>query len=87
ALHYKELEFLQDQSSGAVEALIGINNHLQQSDAAIGILRKAQLYKEGIQLRETWFEKLERWEEALDFYNKREQDIPEDQAVPVDIIM
>ncbi|KAF5697031.1 FKBP12-rapamycin complex-associated protein, partial [Fusarium mundagurra] len=48
ALHYKELEFLQDQSSGAVEALIVINNQLQQSDAAIGILRKAQLYKEGI---------------------------------------
>ncbi|KAL2759917.1 hypothetical protein ACRALDRAFT_1038929 [Sodiomyces alcalophilus JCM 7366] len=87
ALHYKELEFLQDQSSGAVEALIGINNHLQQSDAAIGILRKAQLYKEGIQLRETWFEKLERWEEALDFYNKREKDLGEDQPVPVEIIM
>ncbi|KAH8729835.1 armadillo-type protein [Ilyonectria robusta] len=87
ALHYKELEFLQDQSSGAVEALIVINNQLQQSDAAIGILRKAQLYKEGIQLRETWFEKLERWEEALAFYNKREAEVPEDQAIPVDIAM
>jgi FKBP12-rapamycin complex-associated protein len=87
ALHYKELEFLQDQSSGAVEALIVINNQLQQSDAAIGILRKAQLYKEGIQLRETWFEKLERWEEALAAYNKREQEIPEDQPVPVEIVM
>ncbi|ROV89439.1 hypothetical protein VMCG_10211 [Cytospora schulzeri] len=87
ALHYKELEFLQDQSSGAVEALIVINNQLQQSDAAIGILRKAQLYKDGIQLRETWFEKLERWEEALAFYNKREAEIPEDQAVPVEIVM
>ncbi|PHH64484.1 hypothetical protein CDD81_4559 [Ophiocordyceps australis] len=87
ALHYKELEFLQDQSSGAVEALIVINNQLQQSDAAIGILRKAQLYKEGIQLRETWFEKLERWEEALAFYNKREGELPEDQAVPVEIVM
>ncbi|KAM0212597.1 hypothetical protein ACHAPA_002936 [Fusarium lateritium] len=87
ALHYKELEFLQDQSSGAVEALIVINNQLQQSDAAIGILRKAQLYKEGIQLRETWFEKLERWEEALAFYNKREEEVPEDQAIPVDIVM
>ncbi|KAI9896683.1 hypothetical protein N3K66_008855 [Trichothecium roseum] len=87
ALHYKELEFLQDQSSGAVEALIVINNQLQQSDAAIGILRKAQLYKDGIQLRETWFEKLERWEEALAFYNKRESEIPEDQATPVEIVM
>jgi serine/threonine-protein kinase mTOR len=87
ALHYKELEFLQDQSSGAVEALIVINNQLQQSDAAIGILRKAQAYKDGIQLRETWFEKLERWEEALAFYNKREQEIPEDQTTPVEIVM
>ncbi|KAI0021739.1 FAT-domain-containing protein [Xylariomycetidae sp. FL0641] len=87
ALHYKELEFLQDQSGPAVEALIVINNQLQQYDAAIGILRKAQLYREGIQLRETWFEKLERWEEALAFYNKREEEIPADQAVPLDIVM
>ncbi|RYO85920.1 hypothetical protein DL762_004999 [Monosporascus cannonballus] len=87
ALHYKELEFLQDQSGPAVEALITINNQLQQYDAAIGILRKAQLYKEGIQLRETWFEKLERWEEALQFYDKREKEIPPDQAVPIDIVM
>ncbi|KAK7752244.1 phosphatidylinositol kinase-related protein kinase tor1 [Diatrype stigma] len=87
ALHYKELEFLQDQSGPAVEALITINNHLQQYDAAIGILRKAQLYKDGIQLRETWFEKLERWEEALQFYDKREKEVPTDQAVPIDIVM
>ena len=86
ALHYKELEFLQDQSSGAVEALIQINNQLQQYDAAIGILRKAQLYKDGIQLRETWFEKLERWEEALEFYQKREEEFP-DQADTFDVIM
>ncbi|ORY61495.1 phosphatidylinositol 3-kinase-like protein [Pseudomassariella vexata] len=87
ALHYKELEFLQDQSGPAVEALIVINNQLQQYDAAIGILRKAQLYKDGIQLRETWFEKLERWDEALAFYNKREMEIPADKAVPIDIVM
>lgn len=74
ALHYKELEFLQDQSSGAVEALIQINNQLQQYDAAIGILRRAQLYSDGISLRETWFEKLERWEDALKFYQQREQE-------------
>ncbi|KAL8298163.1 hypothetical protein RB601_002695 [Gaeumannomyces tritici] len=87
ALHYKELEFLQDQSSGAVEALIVINNQLQQSDAAIGILRKAQNYKDGIHLKETWFEKLERWEEALAFYTKREKEIPQGQVTPVEIFM
>jgi FKBP12-rapamycin complex-associated protein len=86
ALHYKELEFIQDQSSGAVEALIQINNQLQQYDAAIGILRKAQSFKDGIQLRETWFEKLERWEEALEFYKKREQEHPED-AEKFEVIM
>ncbi|KAI0008367.1 FAT-domain-containing protein [Xylariaceae sp. FL0662B] len=86
ALHYKELEFLQDQSGPAVEALIVINNQLQQYDAAIGILRKAQLYKDGIQLRETWFEKLERWEEALSFYNRREKEY-QDKAIPIDIVM
>ncbi|CAG8961215.1 hypothetical protein HYFRA_00013271 [Hymenoscyphus fraxineus] len=86
ALHYKELEFIQDQSGGAVEALIQINNQLQQYDAAIGILRKAQSFKDGIQLRETWFEKLERWEEALEFYKKREQEFP-DGGDTFDVIM
>ncbi|SPQ26658.1 5e2edd65-6acc-4dcf-a7ef-f29e4cb58798 [Thermothielavioides terrestris] len=87
ALHYKELEFLQDHNSHAVEALIVINNQLQQSDAAIGILRKVKAYKEGIQLRESWFEKLERWDEALNFYCQRERELPEDQPTPVDIVM
>ncbi|RDL41871.1 ARM repeat-containing protein [Venustampulla echinocandica] len=86
ALHYKELEFIQDQSSGAVEALIQINNQLQQYDAAIGILRKAQTFKDGITLRETWFEKLERWEEALEFYKKREKEFPA-HAETFDVIM
>ncbi|KAI6250061.1 Serine/threonine-protein kinase tor2 [Erysiphe necator] len=86
ALHYKELEFLQDQSGSAVEALIHINNQLQQYDAAIGILRRAQLYKDGITLRETWFEKLERWEEALEFYREREEEFP-DQSQTFDVII
>ncbi|PGH33947.1 FKBP12-rapamycin complex-associated protein [[Emmonsia] crescens] len=76
ALHYKELEFEQDQNSGAVEALISINNQLQQSDAAIGILRKAQAYRD-VELKETWFVKLQRWEEALAAYKRRELIDPE----------
>lgn len=90
ALHYKELEFLQDQSGQAVEALIGINNQLQQYDAAIGILRRAQLYADGISLRETWFEKLERWEEALEFYKQREAETTQGggkEAAKIDVIM
>ena len=75
ALHYKELEFEQEQSSSNVEALISINNNLQQSDAAIGILRKAQGY-EDVQVKEYWFEKLQRWEEALTQYHRKEQMTP-----------
>lgn len=80
ALHYKELEFEQDQNSGAVEALITINNQLQQSDAAIGILRKAQAYRD-VELKETWFEKLQRWEEALAAYKRREKVDPDSFGV------
>ena len=72
ALHYKELEFEQDQNSLSVEALISINNQLQQSDAAIGILRRAQAFGE-VELKEAWFERLQRWEEALAAYQKRER--------------
>jgi serine/threonine-protein kinase mTOR len=76
ALHYKELEFEQDQTSQSVEALISINNQLQQSDAAIGILRRAQAFGE-LELKEQWFERLHRWEEALAAYQKREAIEPE----------
>lgn len=38
ALHYKEQEFHQDQSPQVFEALILINNKLQQKEAAEGLL-------------------------------------------------
>lgn len=72
ALHYKELEFEEDKTAGPIEALISINNQLQQSDAAVGILRTAQNYRD-FDLKETWYEKLERWDEALAAYQRREK--------------
>jgi len=75
ALHYKELEFLQEPQPSTIEALISINNQLQQSDAAIGTLRRAQQYND-VPLKETWFEKLQRWEEALKAYQRREAEDP-----------
>ncbi|KAK5135249.1 hypothetical protein LTR08_005499 [Meristemomyces frigidus] len=84
ALHYKELEFNAEQNTNAVEALISINNQLQQTDAAFGILRKAQGYTD-LGLKETWFEKLQRWEEALVAYQKREED--EGEQAGFDVIM
>ena len=76
ALHYKEIEFNAEQNASNVEALISINNQLQQTDAAFGILRKAQGFVD-VQMKETWFEKLQRWEEALTAYQRRERDEPD----------
>ena len=75
ALHYKELEFEEEKTPSVVEALISINNQLQQTDAAVGILRNAQKYRD-FELKETWFEKLGRWDEALQAYQAREKDDP-----------
>lgn len=84
ALHYKELEFNAEQNSSAVEALISINNQLQQTDAAFGILRKAQGYSD-VELKETWYEKLQRWEEALEAYQRREEH--EGENAGFDVVM
>lgn len=75
ALHYKELEFEEEKTPNVVEALISINNQLQQTDAAVGILRNAQKYRD-FELKETWFEKLGRWDEALQAYRSREREDP-----------
>lgn len=75
ALHYKELEFTAEQSTSSVEALISINNQLQQQDAAVGILRKAGSYQD-VEMKETWFEKLNRWDEALASYQKKAAEEP-----------
>lgn len=80
ALHYKELEFLQEPKTATIEDLIGINNHLQQSDSAIGILTQAQQHHD-LQLKETWYEKLQRWDDALEAYNRREKEEPASMEV------
>ena len=76
ALHYKELEFEEEKTPSVVEALISINNQLQQTDAAVGILRNAQKYRD-FELKETWFEKLGRWDDALSAYVDREKEDPD----------
>lgn len=80
ALHYKELDFINEPSSSTIESLISINNQLQQSDAAIGILKHAQ-HHHSLQLKETWYEKLQRWEEALAAYRQREKVSPDSMEV------
>uniref|UniRef100_A0A9I9DHK0 Serine/threonine-protein kinase TOR n=1 Tax=Cucumis melo TaxID=3656 RepID=A0A9I9DHK0_CUCME len=77
ALHYKEMEFEGARSKkmdanpvSVVEALIHINNQLHQHEAAVGILTYAQQHL-GVQLKESWYEKLQRWEDALKAYTAK----------------
>ncbi|KAG0200191.1 phosphatidylinositol kinase- protein kinase tor1 [Mortierella sp. GBA30] len=77
ALHYKEAEFMTDRSTSNIESLISVNNHLQQPDAAAGILTYAQKHHD-IELKESWYEKLHRWEDALAAYERKQIDSPDD---------
>ncbi|KAI4295808.1 hypothetical protein L6164_035812 [Bauhinia variegata] len=77
ALHYKEMEFEGARSKkmdanpvAVVEALIHINNQLHQHEAAVGILTHAQQHLE-FQLKESWYEKLQRWDDALKAYTAK----------------
>jgi len=75
ALHYKELEFISEPKPSNIEALISINNQLQQPDSAIGILTYAQ-ENHDIKLKESWYEKLQRWEDALAAYERKQHEDP-----------
>jgi FKBP12-rapamycin complex-associated protein len=75
ALHYREAEFINNQSTQMVESLISINNQLQQPDTAIGILTYAQ-QKLNFELKESWYEKLLRWEDALAAYERKQIENP-----------
>lgn len=70
ALYYKELEYKAHASTSIVESLISINHQMQQPDAAAGLLTHAQK-AHGLALKESWYEKLNRWDEALKAYEKK----------------
>lgn len=75
ALHYKELEFISEPLTDTIDALISINNQLQQPDSAIGILTYAQQIH-NVELKESWYEKLQRWEDGLVAYEKKQVEDP-----------
>ncbi|KAI0793741.1 atypical/PIKK/FRAP protein kinase [Fomes fomentarius] len=70
ALHYKELEFFTETSTTIYEALISINSKLQQHDAAWGTLLIAREQYD-VSKHEEWYERLGRWQEALQTYEQR----------------
>jgi len=77
ALYHKEVDAFREQSASEVEVLISINTKLQQHDAAWGTLLLAQESFD-IAEHEAWYERLGRWQEALDAYNKKQLDDPND---------
>ncbi|KAI9209819.1 armadillo-type protein [Polychytrium aggregatum] len=79
ALHYRELEFISEPLGKTTEALLSISHQIQQPDFTIGILTYApQVIDLGldVRLKESWLEKLQRWEDALAFYERREREEP-----------
>lgn len=77
ALHYKELEFFTETSPMIIEDLIRINTKLQQHDAAWGTLTIAREQYD-VTKHEEWYERLGRWQEALNAYERKAKDDPED---------
>ena len=79
ALHYREVYFhslnnTQRPSGNAklVDALlplVSIHNSLKQPEAALGVLHLAQ-YRHGLQVKLSWLEKLGRWQDALQIYER-----------------
>jgi FKBP12-rapamycin complex-associated protein len=82
ALHYKELEFFSDPSPAVIESLISVNTHLQQHDAAWGTLLTAREQYDVTQ-HEEWYERLAKWQEALQAYERKAESDPDDKAMQV----
>ncbi|XP_057312523.1 serine/threonine-protein kinase mTOR-like [Hydractinia symbiolongicarpus] len=79
ALHYKEIEFSNHVTLEVLESLISINNKLQNPEAANGVLVYAtKNSKVDIKVQQRWFEKLHDWEHALDAYETKHEQDPND---------
>ncbi|KAL5537169.1 TOR1 [Sanghuangporus sanghuang] len=78
ALHYKELEYFTESSPAVIEDLININTRLQQHDAAWGTLTLAREQYD-VSRHEQWYERLGRWSEALQAYDRKISNEPDAQ--------
>ncbi|KAK7093536.1 serine/threonine-protein kinase mTOR-like isoform X2 [Littorina saxatilis] len=82
ALHYKEEQFHRSPSADTLEALISINNKLQQSEAAAGVLEYAQRHhRTDFKIQESWFEKLHEWDRALMAYEQKLEQNPDEVSL------
>ncbi|XP_050412148.1 serine/threonine-protein kinase mTOR [Patella vulgata] len=83
ALHYKEEQFHdKEEKTEILEALISINNKLQQSEAAAGVLGYAMKQPNNdLKVRENWYEKLHEWDRALKAYEQKLEHQPDDVGI------
>ena len=75
ALRYKEEQFKKDPNPLDVEGLVSLYSEVGHLGAANGLLEK---YKNKLKLNENWYEKLGRWQEALDIYEQKLESNPTD---------
>ena len=71
ALHYKEMEF-QDSPERAVENMLAIYNQCFLPAAADGLLVYARDVLK-MTIKQSWYEKLHKWDKALEMYERRAQ--------------
>ncbi|KAJ1922433.1 phosphatidylinositol kinase- protein kinase tor1 [Tieghemiomyces parasiticus] len=81
ALHFSELTFLMSSSAENLDRLIRAYTQLNQHDAATGLIKFATKLLPDLTLQNKWFERLERWGEALTFYEDQEAQRPDDMEV------
>ncbi|ESO95689.1 hypothetical protein LOTGIDRAFT_214800 [Lottia gigantea] len=83
ALHYKEEQFHnnKDDKTEILDALISINNKLQHSEAAAGVLSYAKKHSNDLRVRENWYEKLHEWDHALKAYEEKEKLHPDEDSI------
>eukprot|EP01119_Soliformovum_irregulare_P016010 TRINITY_DN4594_c0_g1_i2.p1 TRINITY_DN4594_c0_g1~~TRINITY_DN4594_c0_g1_i2.p1 ORF type:complete len:2365 (-),score=692.80 TRINITY_DN4594_c0_g1_i2:62-7156(-) len=79
ALYYKEEEF-SEFPDRTIEALISLNNQLDQPRAAEGILKFAR-ERYDVEEKESWYERLFQWEAALKVYQKKFEQNPTDNTL------
>ncbi|KAH3893902.1 hypothetical protein DPMN_018054 [Dreissena polymorpha] len=78
ALHYKEEEFHRGPTTDTLEALISINNKLQQPESAAGVLEYAMKHhRADLKIQEGWYEKLHDWPRALKAYEQKLETNPD----------
>ena len=70
ALYYKENDFRNNNDFNTLEQLIALYYELKLPEAAIGILKLAQMNNKIIN-EDDWYLKLHKWTEALSVFNKK----------------